>query len=114
MANNIVWNNALAGGSDFASLVAHTRKTNDIGIVNSSSTAGTVSGEVSVDPQFASCGFLCFEELADSSPLLDAGTDSPGGIPMSVDLAGKPRYMGAHIDIGAFESEGIFADGFEN
>jgi len=117
ISNNIVWNNSAAGGSDFGIQSANTRLTNDIGIVTPGSTAGTISGDVSVDPQFAPCsGFLCFDfELASTSPLIDAGADNPlGSIGFVIDLAGKPRIMGSHIDIGAYESEEIFADGFEN
>ena len=68
-----------------------------------------------VDPQFAPCpGFLCFNfELSPQSPLVDAGDDTtPGGL-TAIDLAGKPRVLGAHVDIGAYENEVIFVDGFE-
>jgi hypothetical protein len=116
MSNNIVWGNIAPGGSDFGVTSANTRIANDIGVVMTGSTAGTVSAELSVDPMFADCGFLCFGfELGGGSPLINAGNDSPGGIPFTAfDLAGKARYVGAHIDIGAFESsDPIFDDDFE-
>jgi hypothetical protein len=116
LTNNIVWNNAAAAGSDFGTTSVNTRKTNDIGSVTSGSTAGTVTGELSVDPAFAPCsGFLCFSfELDGSSPLVNTGTDATGGPPPYQDLAGKPRILGPHVDIGAFEyNDAIFANGFE-
>jgi len=117
VGNNIIWNNAAIGGSDFGIFSANTRKTNDIGIVKPGSTAGTVSGELSVDPQFAPCsGFLCFNfELSSASPLVNAGTDSIAlPIGQSADITGKPRKLGSHIDIGAYENDDlIFAAGFE-
>ena len=117
MSNNIVWNNAAPGGSDFGVLSTNTRIANDIGVVMAGSTAGTVSAELSVDPMFLDCGFLCFGfEIDGNSPLVNAGNDAPGGIPFTAfDLAGKARYIGKHIDIGAFESsDPIFDNGFQS
>ena len=117
--NNIVWNNAAAGGSDFGTNAANDRYTNDIGSVTPGSIApGVLTGELSVDPGFASCGFVCLDfPLAPSSPLVNTGTDSytPGGPPIlnETDLVGQPRYIGRHIDIGAYESDRLFANGFE-
>jgi hypothetical protein len=114
IANNIVWNNAAAGGSDFLVQAANTRKTNDIGIVTPGSTVGSVTGEVSVNPGFVPCNaIVCFTfELARSSPLVDAGTD--GLAPSAgTDLSGKVRIIGPHTDIGAYENDLIFANGLQ-
>lgn len=115
VSSNIVWNNAAAGGSDFRVTATNTRIGNDIGIVTLGSTAGTVSNELSVDPMFFDCGFLCFGfELDDGSPLINAGNDAQGGIQLQLDLAGKPRYFAGHVDIGAFEYyDRIFASDFD-
>lgn len=113
VTNNILWNNnTSSGGSDFGVTAPNTRRTNDIGVIMSGGVAGTVNGELSVDPKFQSCGFLCFDfELTRSSPLVDVGTDA--AVPSDMeDLSGKPRKIGAHVDIGAFENDLIFADGF--
>jgi len=112
ISNNIIWNNAGATGSDFSTPAAHSRFANDIGLVGSSAAADQIVGEQYVDPQFASCGFLCFE-LAWYSPLIDAGVDAPAAGQLGVDLVGKARILGAHVDIGAYENEVIFVDGFE-
>jgi hypothetical protein len=115
LGDNIVWNNAGSSGADFGAGAANTRRANDMGIVAPGSVDGDVSGELSVDPQFAACeGFLCFNfELARSSPLVDAGEDDPPGGPGEVDLAGKPRVIGAHVDIGAYENDVLLEDGFD-
>jgi hypothetical protein len=115
IANNIIWNNAAAGGSDFGAIAANDRYHNDIGIVTAGGVSpGVVSGELSVDPAFEPCGgTICFDfELARSSPLVDAGYDAYE--PLLVDLSGKPRVIGPHVDIGAFENDRIFHDGFDD
>ena len=68
-----------------------------------------------VDPQFVACpGILCLSfELGGQSPLIDAGFDTPLGGQPALDLNGKPRQLGLHVDIGAYESEEIFADDFD-
>jgi hypothetical protein len=51
LSNNIVWNNAAAGGSDFGTASSHSRIANDIGIiVVGSAVADVVAGELSIDP----------------------------------------------------------------
>lgn len=114
LSDNIVWNNTDNGAPDvraFNSLIDLFN--NDVG--TATGNTGTVSGEQSVDPQFATCqGLLCFTfELARSSPLVDAGEDAPLGGTTVLDLDGKPRKIGAHVDIGAYEQDVIFNDGFE-
>jgi hypothetical protein len=115
IANNILWNNAAAGGSDLGAMADNDRYDNDIGIVMDGGTPpGVVSGEWSVDPGFEPCdGPICFDfELARASPLVDAGSDAYQ--PLLTDLAGKPRVIGAHVDIGAFENDRIFRGEFDD
>jgi hypothetical protein len=115
IANNILWNNAAPGGSDFGAIAANDRYHNDIGVVTEQGEPpGAVSGELSVDPGFESCGdSICFDfELARASPLVDAGDDAYDLV--FVDLAGKPREIGPHVDIGAFENDRIFRNGFDD
>lgn len=42
-------------------------------------------------------------QVASGSPAIDAGQDPGGSLVGSVDFAGKPRIVGAAIDIGAYE-----------
>lgn len=118
VSNNIIWRNLPdqpeAQDCDFLGAANHDRHFNDIGIVSSASNPGEIIGEVSVDPQFVFCGYFCIErELMRSSPLVDAGNNSPDGGMTSLDLAGKPRTVGAQVDIGAYENELLFADDFD-
>ena len=116
ISNNIIWNNAAAGGSDFGTQSAHSRQSNDIGIVAAGATPDILTGEQSTDPQFVSCGFLCFGfELPRRSPLVDAGSDSAAHEMGSnlTDLAQLPRFIGPHVDIGAYENDVLFQDGFD-
>lgn len=118
LANNIIWNNLAEEPGpfhcDFRSAANHERHANDIGVVSPFSTEGEVGSEFSVDPQFADCGFLCVGfELERGSPLVDAGVDDPAGGMTATDLARKPRTIGPHVDIGAYENDALFADGFE-
>lgn len=116
ISNNIFWNNPPAGGSDFGTQSAHSRRSNDIGVVAGGATPDLLLGEQSVAPQFVDCGFFCFSfDLARASPLVDAGSDVALVEAGSnfFDLAFRPRTMGPHVDIGAYENEGVFQDGFD-
>lgn len=116
ISNNIVWNNPPAGGSDFATTSAHSRRSNDIGVVAAGATPDLLVGEQSIAPQFVDCGFLCFDfEPVRTSSLVDAGSDAALSEAGSnfVDLAFRPRTMGPHVDIGAYENEVLFLDGFD-
>ena len=117
VSNNIIWGNLPENPgpfhSDFTGSISHDRYANDIGVV-AGVAAGEVIGELSVDPQFADCGFLCIGfELERGSPLVDAGVDDPAGGMTATDLARKPRTIGPHVDIGAYENDLLFADGFD-
>jgi len=113
ITNNIVWNNHATGGTDLGVFTAQSRAANDLYFpLTPGSTSAGFTSDVSVDPQFESCGLCLSFELADSSPLIDAGIYQN----YPTDLAGKPRVIGPHIDIGAFENiaeDFIFANGFQ-
>ena len=112
--NNILWNNNQNSNVDLNASAPHSRYSNDIGSIGGTAIADVVSGELSVDPHFLQCGLLCFSfALADDSPLIDAGDENALGGMTSVDLDFLPRKMGAHVDIGAFENDHIFGNGFE-
>ncbi|MEZ5520413.1 MAG: choice-of-anchor Q domain-containing protein [Dokdonella sp.] len=115
LTNNILWNNAGTNAYDFQANAAHSRFNNDIGVLGNGVAADQVVAEQYVDPQFVACpGILCLSfELGGQSPLIDAGFDTPLGGQPALDLNGKPRQLGLHVDIGAYESEEIFADDFD-
>ena len=107
ISNNILWNNEgndvydQNGNTDFAN--------NDIGVKGGFAPLSE-SNDLSVDPDFN--GFLSVS-LAPASPLVNAGLDTaPGGVGGCCDPSGNPRVQGKHVDIGAFESDVLFRDGF--
>lgn len=114
LSNNILWGNdadrdLYLFGEDVIGL---TR--NDIGSRNTVALLPGSILNVSVDPQFASCGVFCIDRpLKRSSPLVDTGTNSPaGGMPL-IDLYGADRTVGPAVDIGAYELDVLFDDGFQ-
>lgn len=107
LSNNILWGNE--GGDLYdASGMAHLYN-NDIGVHGGFSAAGESNG-LSVDPQFN--GLLSVTP-APGSPLVNAGLDNPYGGIGNVDLAGKPRLVGQHVDIGAYETDVLLRNGFQ-
>ena len=72
-------------------------------------------GNISVEPEYEG-GFLDYTP-ARGSVLVDAGREPQGSLPLwyiaALDFEGAARVVGAHVDIGAFENETIFVDGFE-
>lgn len=114
LANNIIWNNTADGGYDLYAGSMHSRLNNDIGVVGGTQATPTAaSGNLSVDPRFVDCGSGCHDyELDDASPLVNAGNNAPGTGVGGLDLAFQPRIVGAQIDVGAYESDVLFRDGF--
>jgi len=110
--NNIFWSNSTGAGVadiDVSGSFRHADlRNNDIQAL--SGTPVSSSGALSVDPGFI--GGADFR-LASSSPLIDAGVSNPGGGLSGVDLDGAQRVDGLTLDLGAYESNYIFVDGFE-
>ncbi|MBN8481306.1 MAG: hypothetical protein J0L88_06930 [Xanthomonadales bacterium] len=113
LSNNILWGNDTYGDAYLFGGGSFHLVSNDIG-VRTNPTLVTNTDNLSVDPQFAPCGFLCIRKpLKRASPLVDAGMNAPqGGMP-AIDFDGLDRVVGPYVDIGAFELEGLFADGFD-
>jgi hypothetical protein len=107
MSNNIVWNNENA---DVYDQVGHARyANNDIG-VRQGFVPLSVANEFSVDPKFD--GFFSLRPTPDS-PMVNAGLDTPpGGVGGCCDPAGDDRTQGKHVDIGAYETDVLFRDGY--
>jgi hypothetical protein len=108
ISNNILWNNE---GNDVYDQNGHTDyANNDIGFKDGFAPLSE-SNDLSIDPGFN--GFLSVS-LAPTSALVNAGLDpAPGGIGGCCDPLGGPRWVGKHVDIGAFESDVLFRDGFQ-
>ncbi len=113
LSNNILWGNDTYGDAYLFGGGAFHLVSNNIG-VRTTPTLTTNTGNLSVAPQFAPCGFLCIRKpLKRASALVDAGVNAPqGGMPI-LDFDGLDRIVGPNVDIGAFELEGLFADGFD-
>lgn len=107
LSNNILWSNE--GNDLYDQNGTAYFFNNDIGVRDGFPPGGEANG-LSVDPQFD--GFLSVRP-APGSPLVNAGLDTPYGGIGSVDLAGNQRLVGKHVDIGAYESDVLFANGFQ-
>jgi hypothetical protein len=74
-----------------------------------------VEDNISVEPEYQS-GLFNYTPKR-NSPLVDAGREPQGALPLwyltDVDLNDSPRRVGPHVDIGAFENEKIFVNGFD-
>ena len=115
LSNNILWNNNANGTVDLSSGSVFTARNNDIGTMAGIPPDPQSQDNQSIDPQFGTCsGLLCLNfNLLRASPLVDAGYDAaPGGIG-SIDLEDKPRVIGPHVDIGAYEEDELFRNSFE-
>jgi|GEM_PF-2394837 len=116
LSNNILWhNNGNGGGVDLYTDTGVILRNNDIGTSKFVMPNALSQNNQSVDPDFSPCGgLLCGSfELKRGSPLVDAGIDNPPNGLGSTDLRGKSRRIGPHVDIGAFEEDVIFANGYE-
>ena len=108
VANNHLRDNA---GIDFALAVAGiTLRNNNLGVTGGSEIPASSSGNIDLPPQFVSTTNLRPKR---SSPLVDAGLNTPtGGLP-SASFDGGPRLVAGRVDIGAYELDVLFASGFD-
>jgi hypothetical protein len=115
VANNIFWGNNSNGAADVSFLNGHVTFYNDYGTVSGVPADASSFGNISLDPQFQLCGLVvCFSHaLKRTSPMIDAGFNTPLGGLTGVDIFGHPRIDNGIVDIGAAEFTGLFANGFE-
>jgi hypothetical protein len=107
LSNNILWSN---GGPEIWGGANALMYNNDVDQIGATPAPGSVAN-ISADPQFA--GALD-RHILSSSPARDAGTNTPAGGTLPVDLDGNPRTVSGQIDMGAYElQDDIFADGFD-
>jgi len=112
LSNNIFWGNAAGAGEfdiNLSGQFTHATLVNN-DIETATGTAKSATGTLQVDPQFS--GNADFR-LSASSPLIDAGVDTPPGGLGNLDLDGSPRIDAATVDLGAYESSYIFVGDFE-
>ncbi len=103
LINSIVWNNA-AGISPQIYI-----SEGSITVTNSDIEGGFPgTGNLNVDPQFiapvppaAAPTSTGNYHLSSSSPLINVGDDS--AVTDQTDLEGRPRILGSHVDLGAYE-----------
>lgn len=108
LANNLLWGNS---GADVNNTGAATLLNNDYdSVVGNAPDAGS-QNNLSVVPIYAS-GLFNFH-LSSHSALVNAGLDNPPGGMTAVDLDGNPRVQLPHVDIGAYEGDFVFYDGFD-
>jgi hypothetical protein len=108
LSNNIVWNNEgtdvydQSGPTDYAN--------NDIGVMDGLPPLSAVH-EKNVDPGFVG---IFGAMLGPDSPLVNAGLDNPPGfVGGCCDPTHGPRLIGQHVDIGAYETDVLFRNGYE-
>jgi hypothetical protein len=108
VANNILWGNT---GLDLANDVDNTSiRYNDIEDRDGDFLPVEYVGNVRVDPRFISASNF---RLQRSSPLVDGGMNGPaGGLP-GASFDGGPRVVGPRVDLGAYELDVLFANGFD-
>jgi hypothetical protein len=74
-----------------------------------------LENNLSVEPEYQA-GLFNFTPKRNSA-LVDAGREPEGSAPLwdltDIDLNASTRLIGPHVDIGAFENEKIFVDGFD-
>ncbi len=109
IANNIIWGNKdLAGQPDDLSgvsvqdgaLGATAPVAADYNLVGAGNSSG--AGNISGDPGFIDPAAADFHLLA-GSPAINAGDNASVDPALTTDFDGKPRIMGAGVDLGAYE-----------
>lgn len=63
-----------------------------------------IEGNVSLDPAFTDAAADNYR-LSIGSACVDAGEPNAAGLPLAVDLDGRPRLSGEAVDVGAFEQD---------
>jgi hypothetical protein len=96
----------------FQHAAAHSRFANDIGLVGSSAAADQMSAS-NTSTRNSRRADSVLRNWHGYSPLVDAGVMRRRLANSAVDLVGRRGILGAHVDIGAYENEVIFVDGFE-
>ncbi len=104
VSNNVLWGNF---GRDLftngLTVIANVVQT-------MAGTPSLASGNSSSDPLFVSASD---QRLRPGSPAIDSGANTPFGGLATRDLDGEVRIKGSAVDRGAYESDAVFASGFE-
>ncbi|HET6546696.1 MAG TPA: right-handed parallel beta-helix repeat-containing protein [Rhodanobacteraceae bacterium] len=108
-ANNLLWNNGLF--DVYNDVPNATFLHNDFAHLFGDQPGPASEANYDVEPEFAP-GLLNLH-LAAGSALVNAGIDDPDGGIGNLDFDGAARRQGAHVDIGAYETDVLFFGGFQ-
>ena len=101
-------NSLIAGNSGGDCLNDGSLATNDHNLIQDGSCSPALSGDPKLGPLASNGGPTFTQALLAGSPAIDAGDDSVLGNPFNLTTdqrgVGFPRKVGAHVDIGAYES----------
>ena len=102
VANNVISGNSQLGLGISSPFAATLENRNNLVFGNSLDHFTPGPGTLTQDPLFGGHGDY---HLRGGSPAIDAGDD--GAVPGDLvrDLDGRPRILGSHVDLGAYESE---------
>ena len=108
VANNIVANSNQAGITIQSSSQFQILNSSNLVFANASDLFDPGPGTVTEEPRFAGPGDF---RLRPGSPAIDAGSDFRMPADITLDIEGAPRFVGAAVDIGAYETQSVCGDG---
>lgn len=109
LSNNIIRGNTTGTQPDLHLSFSTRLLFNVVGLIHGNPHPDS-TGNLSVDPLFHGAGDY---RLRGDSLLVNYGLEAPPGGVADYDLDGTDRVIGQRIDIGAYESDTLFTDGFQ-
>lgn len=109
LSNNIIRGNTTGTQPDLHVSFSTRLLFNVVGLIHGNAHPDS-TGNLAIDPLFQGAGDY---RLRSDSPLVNYGLETPPGGVADYDLDGMDRVIGQRIDIGAYESDTLFTDGFQ-